>query len=410
MEATVSVATSALGPFSHRPFAVIWAATSISLTGLAISDAASAWLMTTLDAHADAISFVQVASYLPMFLLTMPAAALADILPLRTYLITLESLVVMIMTSFGMAVYCHVVGPALLLTVVFLLGSLWSLAAPAWMSMTPLLVPRGDLEAANAVNSVGYNVSRVIGPAFGAAAIVYYGVQAPYWLFAVANTISVLALVWWRAPARPNDQKRELLFDAVRDGFRHVLSERRLRHTIFRTITIYPFAAAYLALLPLIAKNLSTHGAHTFGFLLALVSIGAVIGVFVLKSLRSRYSPDRTVVIGTLVLVVGLLMFAAAGTFTLAAAAAIVCGAAWTIILAILDVSAQLALPDEIRSRGLGAFLTAIFGCVALGSALWGQIAAWRGPTSAFLTAAIIALALIPIGRRWDLLGACDTP
>jgi MFS family permease len=408
MQAMPLAAATVRGPFSHRPFAVIWAATSLSLTGIAISDAASAWLMTTIDADPRAVSFVQVASNLPMFLFTLPAGALADMMQPRTFLIAIESFVVVMMTCFGAAIYFHLVGPALLLAVVFLLGAVWSLAAPAWMSVTPMLVPPQDLEAANAANSVGYNISRTIGPALAGFAIARFGPQSPYWLFAAANTISVLALLWWRAPRRASARKRESFPNAIGAGLLHVLENRKLQHTLWRTIAIYPFAAAYLAMLPLVAKSLPAQGAQTYGFLLALISVGAILGAFALERLRSRYSPDRTVAIGTLILVLGLAMFAAAGSFVLAAGAAVVCGAAWTIILAVLYVSAQLALPDEKRCRGLGVFLTAIFGCVTLGSALWGQLAAWTGMTSAFLIAAIAALALIPISRRWDLLGACS--
>ena len=405
MSSTVA-AGAVRGPFSHLPFAVIWAATSLSLTGIAISDAASAWLMTTIDADPRAVSFVQVASNLPMFLFTLPAGALADITQPRTFLIAIESFVVLMMASFGVAIYLHLVGPALLLTVVFLLGAVWSLAAPAWMSVTPLLVPPHDLEAANAANSVGYNVSRTIGPALAGFAIAHFGPQSPYWLFAAANTISVLALLWWRAPLRAKARKRESLLGAIVAGLRHVLANHRLQHTLWRTIAIYPFAAAYLALLPLVTKKLPVHDAQTYGFLLALISVGAILGALTLTRLRSRNSPDRTVVIGTLILIAGLTIFATASSFVLAAVASVVCGAAWTIILAVLYVSAQLALPNETRCRGLGIFLTAIFGCVTLGSALWGLLAAWSGVSNAFLVAAIAALALIPVSRRWDLLGA----
>jgi MFS family permease len=406
MQATTLAAGALRGPFSHRPFAVIWAATSLSLTGIAISDAASAWLMTTIDADPLAVSFVQAASNLPMFLFTLPAGALADMMQPRTFLIAIESFVVLMMASFGGAIYFHLVGPALLLGVVFLLGAVWSLAAPAWMSVTPMLVPPEDLEAANAANSVGYNISRTIGPALAGLAIARFGPQSPYWLFAAANTISVLALLWWRAPQRATGRKRESFVGALGAGLRHVLVNRKLQHTLWRTVAIYPFAAAYLALAPLVAKNLPEHGAQTYGFLLALISLGAILGAFALERLRSRYSPDRTVVIGTAILAVGLAIFAMASSFVLAAVAAVICGAAWTIVLAVLYVSAQLALPDEKRCRGLGIFLTTIFGCVTFGSALWGQLAAWGGLSNAYWIAAIAALAFIPVSRRWDLLGA----
>ena len=75
------------GAFSHTPFVVMWVATTVSLTGLAISDTSSAWLMTTLNPDPRAVSLVQAASTLPMFLCTVPAGALADMVQARRFLI-----------------------------------------------------------------------------------------------------------------------------------------------------------------------------------------------------------------------------------------------------------------------------------------------------------------------------------
>src|SRR5947209_3512737 len=175
------------GAFSHTPFAVMWVATTLSLTGLAISDTSSAWLMTTLNPDPRAVSLVQVASSLPMFLCTVPAGALADMVAARRFLITLESLVVLLMGLLGAVIFFHQLTPLLLLATNFTLSVIWSLASPAWLSTTPLLVAPRDLAGANAANSVGYNLSRAVGPAVAGLAIAKLGACSPYWLFAVAD-------------------------------------------------------------------------------------------------------------------------------------------------------------------------------------------------------------------------------
>ena len=108
--------SSQLGAFSHTPFVVMWVATTVSLTGLAISDTSSAWLMTTLNPDPRAVSLVQVASSLPMFLCTVPAGALADMVEARRFLILLETLVVLLMALLGGVVYLHRLTPIVLLS------------------------------------------------------------------------------------------------------------------------------------------------------------------------------------------------------------------------------------------------------------------------------------------------------
>ena len=196
-------ASSRYGAFSHLPFTVMWAATTCSLTGVAISDTASAWLMTNLNADPRAVSMVQVASSLPMFLFTLLAGALADLVEPRRFLIGLESFVVLMMSIFGAVVFFDWVTPTNLIATTFILSACWSLAAPAWLSITPLLVPPRDLDSANAANSVGYNISRAIGPMLAGLALAGLGPAAPYWIFGAADLASVAAFIWWRAPPRP---------------------------------------------------------------------------------------------------------------------------------------------------------------------------------------------------------------
>ena len=97
------------------------------------------------------------------------------------------------------------------------------------------------------------------------------------------------------------------------------------------------------------------------------------------------------------------MFFGLAHNLFLAGPAALIAGAAWTVVLSVLYVSAQLALPDWVRGRGLSIFLTVIFGSITLGSALWGVIAANAGLAVALFAAATSALLAIPLSWRWRL-------
>jgi predicted MFS family arabinose efflux permease len=392
------------GAFAHMPFAVMWVATTCSLTGLAISDTASSWLMTSLNPDPRAVSLVQVASNLPMFLCTLPAGALADMVEPRRFLIVLEIFVTTLMALFGAVIFFHWLTPLYLLSTNFMLSVAWSLSTPAWLSITPLLVPPRNLAGANAANSVGYNVSRAVGPAVAGFAIARWGSAAPYWMFAVADLTSIAALVWWRPPQKfCASLTRERLGCAVRIGLRHAIKNKQLQATMIRTVAVYPFACAYLALLPLIARHQVGQGPELYGVLLAVVSVGAVLGSFALAWMRKRFGPDAVVALGTGGLSIALALFGFARDPVVAGAAALIAGAAWTIVLAGLYVSAQIALPDWVRGRGLAIFLTVIFGSVTFGSAVWGQVAARAGLEAALFVAAAGALLAIPLSWRWKL-------
>ncbi len=397
----INPASSRYGAFSHLPFTVMWAATTCSLTGVAISDTASAWLMTNLNADPRAVSMVLVASSLPMFLFTLPAGALADLVEPRRFLIMLESFIVVMMAIFGAVVFFNWVTATSLLVTTFVLSSCWSVAAPAWLSITPLLVPPRDLDGANAANSVGYNVSRATGPVLaGARHGGDWVPAAPYWIFGAADLASVAALVWWRSPPRPaTGRPRERLICAVKTGVRHASGNKDLRSTLIRTVAVYPFACAY-------TRAAAAHCARSDGdgpgilwrvARRSLSSTGAVLGSFVLCWMRTQFGPDIVVALGTVGNATAMVLFAFSRDPILAVCASVLAGASWTIVLVGLDVSALLCLPVWCRARGLGIFLTVIFGSVTAGSLVWGQIAKAAGlPTALFVAAAGILL-MIPL-------------
>lgn len=395
---------SAWAVFESRPFTRIWGATQLGLAGIAMSDAASVWLMTSLDADPRSVSLVQVAAFLPMFLLTLPAGALVDIVEPRRFLLALESFITALVVVFALMVTFNLATVGSLLTLTFLLSAAWSVAAPAWAALTPLLVPRDDLEGAAAANTIGYSASRAIGPALSGRLIASLGVAAPFWGFALANAVSLVALLMWKpAPHRPRDLPAERLISAVRAGLRHSLYNPHLRATLVRTLAVFPFAAAFLALLPLVARSQMTSGPQIYGLLLATASVGAAAGSVVRPYIKIRLGPDRYVAVGTIALATALTLFGLCHSWPFAFLAAFLAGAGWTMVLASLSLSAQIALPDWVRGRGLAVFLTAVFGAIVVGSFVWGWTAAHLGLPAAHFLAAAGAIAFIPLTWRWRL-------
>ena len=366
-------------------------------------DTASGWLMTTLALEPLEVSLVQVATTLPMFLFTLPAGALADMVDSRRLILFNSCVIAVLVAMFAALVFFKLVSPVLLLVNTFVLSAAWSVNAPAWLAILPLLVPRSDLAGAIAANGVAYNLSRALGPALAGVAIIHTGLSTPYFVFAATNVFVVAALLIWRQPVkRTASLPAERLSGAVRTGIRHAANNPLFRATLIRTLAIYPFTAAYLGLMPLIARA-SGEGAEHYGFLLSLVSVGAIAGSLAQRILRKFVNLDWLTVLGSLGTAATLALFATSRDFAILAAACVCGGFAWVLILTSLYVSAQNVLPGWVRGRGLAIFLTVIFGVVAAFSALWGQAAATFGLDRALMAAAAGALIAIPLSWRWKL-------
>jgi MFS family permease len=395
-----------LGAFAHLPFAVVWLASALALVGISMYDTASGWLMTTLDLDPLYVSLVHAATNLPMFLFTLPAGALADIVDPRRLILYFSCGIVLMIAAFASLVSLGLASPASLLLTTFLLSAAWSVNAPAWLAIVPALVPKSDLPGAIAANGVAYNLSRTVGPTIGGMAIVHYGLPAPFWAFAAANVAVIAVLLWWRAPPRQTASlPAERLTSAVRTGLRHAVNNRLFRATLIRTVAVYPFAAAYFGLMPLIARN-SGQGVEHYGLLLSMISAGALAGSVLYRFLRRVLNLDWLVVVGAIGTAAALALFAWGHTFAILLGASFCGGAAWVVVLTSLYVSAQNVLPQWVRGRGLAIFLTVIFGAVAVSSAGWGQAAATFGLSHALVASAAGALLAIPLTWRWKLENA----
>jgi MFS family permease len=395
---------SAWAPFRHRAFTVIWIALVVANVGTWMYNAASGWLMTSLDPDPLTVSSVQVATTLPIFLLAIPAGALADIADRRRFLLVMEVLVTAVSALFAAFVWLDLVTPRVLLLFAFLIGVGGALSAPAWQAIVPQLVPKEDLAPAVSANSVGFNISRAIGPALGGAIIAGFGIAAPFWLNAISNLGVVGALWWWHAPqTRGQRLPAEGIGNAIVAGVRYARYNRHLRATMIRAVGFFLVGSAYWALLPLLARQQIAGGPELYGILLGAIGTGAVLGAFCLPWLKSKLGPDRVVAAGTLGTAIALLLFALARDMLTGLLASFVAGAAWICVLASLNVSAQVALPEWVRGRGLALYMTIFFGALTLGSVIWGKLASLIGLETTHLVAAGAAAAVIPLTWRWKL-------
>lgn len=370
--------------------------------------------MTSLDPDPLMVSLVQVATMLPMFLFALPAGALADVVDKRRFLIGAECFITAAATAFAVMVWLEQVTPASLLLFTFLVEMGFAATSPAWQSIVPQLVPREDLPPAVAMNSVGVNISRALGPAFAGILAGGVGIAAPFWVNAVANLGTIGALSWWRSPHKHHSRlPAERFVSAMSTGVRHARHNRPLRATLLRASGFFLFASCYWALLPLVARIQVSGGATFYGVLLGAIGASAIAGALALPSLKRRLGANRLVAAGAIGTALALVLFGAAHEPVLALSASFVAGWSWVAVVASLNVSAQFALPAWVRARGLAVYVAVMFGAMTLGSALWGEIARHAGVPIAHFIAAAGALLAIPATWRWKLqsgAGADLTP
>lgn len=369
-----------------------------------MSAAASGWLMTSLDPHPLSVSLVQVASSLPLFLWAVPAGALADTLDRRKFLIVGELAITGSSIPLAVLVAWHLVTPVSLLLLIFAASSGAAMIAPAWQAVVTQLVPHQELPAAISANTMGINVSRAVGPALSGVLVHLLGIAAPFWIDAFSNVGVIGGLLSWRPPARAQAAlPAERFGSAFRTGLRHARFNPLLAATLIRTGAFVLFASAYWALLPLVTRNQIGGGPELYGAILGAIGAAAVAMSLALPWATSKLGADRLLAGATLGTAVAMTLFGFAHTASVATLAALIAGAAWMAAISSLNVSAQVALPEWVRGRGLAVFVTVLFGSFSLGSSFFGEAAALVGLAAAQFLAAVGVLLAAALTWKWKL-------
>ena len=397
--AVAPVVQSAWSPLKNGLFRGLWIATIVSNVGTWMQDVGAGWLMTSLSSSPSLVALVEAADSLPVMLLALPAGAIADIVDRRRLLIATQVYLMVIAAALGILTWLNVMTPWMLLGFTFALGVGTAMVMPAWAAIVPELVPPEDLPSAVALNSIAINVSRTIGPAIAGVLVAAVGA----WLVFILNALSYIGilavLVRWRRERRKSSLPAERFVSAIRVGLRFVTHTRALQIVLIRGSAFFVFASATWSLFPLIVRRELGMGPEIYGLLLTCIGIGAVGGALLLPRARARFSRDALVAGASALYAVAALMLGHVQNLPLLAVAMLATGVAWISILSALQVAAQLTLPAWVRARGLAAFVMVFMGGMALGSILWGQVAARVG-IPATLTIAALGMAGA-IGLTW---------
>lgn len=387
---TERAATSgSFAPLRQPVFAALWAATVLGNIGSFMRDVASSWLVTDLSASPTAVALIQTAATLPIFLLAIPAGVLSDILDRRRFLICVQLVLACVSGTLLVLSHTGSLTVEYLIALTFVGGIGAALMGPTWQSIVPELVPRADLKNAVALNSLGINIARSIGPAAGGLLLASFGAAVTYGADVMSYAFVILALLWWKRPPAVDSGLSENFFSAFRAGMRYTRASKELHVVLLRAAVFFLFASAVWALLPLVARQMLGGSAGFYGVLLGAVGAGAIGGALVLPRLRERLDADGLVLLASLIsaAVMGALVFAPPQW--LAVLLLLLLGLGWIIALTTLNGVAQAILPNWVRGRGLAVYLTVFNGAMAAGSLGWGLVAQEIGVPRTLVVGAI---------------------
>jgi MFS family permease len=375
-------------PLRLPAFRAWWLTTQGSNAGTWMQTVAAAWLMLEATDSAAMVGVLGLAQRGPALLLTPLAGRLADRRDRRHVL--LVAFVLQLAGAAGLAVAAGLgaAGPEALIALSLLGGVGQTLAWPAQLVTVSSLVPREQLPAAVSLNSAGFNLARVVGPAIAGGLLVVGGATICF----VINTISFLPQlrVVRRLPeASAGGRNAAATFH---EAVRHALASPALVR-LMTGCGVFAFCAAPLTvLMPVYADDLGA-SADGLGLLLGAFGLGAAVGSIAVMRIVHRVPRHRIIPAAMVGFAFLYGAVATSPTWWLALPACALAGACWLAVFTSTNASIQLLSPDAVRGRVLALYLWLLTGPMALSGVFVGWLAGEAGIRAAFIATAVPLLA-----------------
>jgi len=394
----IANASGPFAPLAEPMFRRIWLSSLLSNFGQLILGVGAAWEMTRLSGQPAMVALVQSAMMLPLFLVAVPAGALADMFDRRKIALVglgFASLSGAVLTGLAFA---GMLGPITLLIFCSLIGAGVALYSPSWQASISEQVSEAHLPAAISLGSISYNIARSFGPALGGLVVLAAGAKTAFAINAVGYLPLWFAFFIWTRRHTPSRLPPERIGRAIVSGTRYAMHSPPIRTVLARAFAFGLAGATYTALGPLIARDLLHGTASTYGLILGATGIGAVVGALNLGRMR-RHLPNE-VLIRVFALITGgsLEVIAQSHYLALTAAAFFLIGVANMQTVALLNISVQLSAPRWVTARALSLYSSALTGGIAIGASFWGQIAGHFGLTPALALSGCVIAATALLG------------
>lgn len=392
--------TSTWAPLGSKVYRALWIAQLVSNLGTWMQTVGAQWILVDEPNAAALVAFVQTAITLPVMLLAIPSGVIADLVDRRRLLLGAQSAMAVLATILAISTATGHTTPAVLLTLLFLLGCGQALVAPAWQAIQPELVPREQIPAAAALGSMSVNIGRAVGPAIAGVLVSLSGPTLVFVLNAVSFGGIVAVLALWRRPSKKRSLPSERPLAALQAGSRFIRSSPAIRRVLLRSILFITPASALWALLPVVARDRLGMSSSGYGVMLGALGVGAVLGAVGLSRLRSVLTPTQRLALGAILFGVATAGAALLHTAPIVVLLLVGAGLAWLLAMSTLNSTMQLLLPAWVRARGLSVYLLVFFGGQAIGSLVWGLVAGAFGPVRALLVSAAL-LAACAVSTLW---------
>jgi len=391
----------------HRNYRLFWAGAVLSNVGTWMQAVAQGLLVYDLTHSAFWLGLDGFMATAPGLVLTLAGGVFADLLDRKRLLIYTQIGAGLSALALAALVMTHVIHPWMVLCLSFVTGSCMSLAGPSYQAITFDLVGREDLANAIALNSMQFQLSRVIGPSLAGLALNYFGVAGCF----LANGVSYIAIIiglWMIRLERTTAARLESSGPGARgqwenliNGFRYVRGRPRVFGLLMISAVTSLFGAPYMTMIPVFAREIFNAGDTGLALMIGTAGAGAFTGALVLMWLGDFKNKGRAVLAGAFVFSICLIGFSLSTFFRLSLVFLFGIGFAIVFSFAGINTLLQQLVTDELRGRVMSLLIFSFIGCMPFGNIIAGAASNRFGaPHTLAIGGAIIAIYIVVLTIR----------
>jgi predicted MFS family arabinose efflux permease len=372
-----------LSALQYPEFRRYYVGQAVSVVGTWMQSVAAAWLVLQLSHNsAAALALFGVCSYAPVLVFGLYAGTLVDRFAHRDILLLTQMVSLVGALVYAALTATHTITLPIVLVLAAALGVNQALYFPARQATVLEMVGRGELVSAVALNSIAFNLARIVGPALGGIVIAAFGVAACFWLnaFSYLGVIAALLTIRRRPlTAGPPQTALQLMGEALR----YVKRTPTLAGLFLLLFIAGTFGANFNLVLPLFTRVALHANADTLGYLFAAQGVGSLIGALTMTLAGGFLLEPRRIVMGALLFAATEMAFLIMPGFSQATVLLLVIGWSFAVYSIGTNTIVQLRAPDRMQGRMVSLYSVLFIGVTPIGNVFAAIVAHLYGPAAA---------------------------
>src|SRR3989344_1343993 len=358
----------------HRNYRLYFTGQLVSLIGTWIQTVAQGWLVWQLSHSALWVGIVVALDNFPLMLFGLYGGVLTDRFPKKNILLFTQFCSGVLAIVLGVLTLVHRANVINIAFIALLVGIINALDKPARLAFANEMVGKEDLSSAIALNSMVFNLARIVGPAIAGITIAVIGTGGAFLVNGISYMAVLIALLLMKVREIQNKIPKNALH-AIGEGIQYAFSHSLIRKLLLFAAVNSIFGWTYSTLMPVIVEKIFHQGANVLGFAYAASGIGAILGSVLVSVFAKRIKPLSFVTAGNVIFAVSLFIFSFVSSFMLALPFLFLMGFSLLIQFSTINAMIQKEVSDALRGRVMGLYALMFMGMSPIGSIQMGFVA-----------------------------------